>query len=195
MIYLARHGRTAYNHEGRFQGQRDVPLDDTGRTQARQLAELASSHDFAALWASPLSRARETAETVAARIGLPIRFDERLMETDAGDWTGRSFAEIQEQDPDGFAAFVHGDPAFAFPGGESFQEQGDRVMAALAEVEQSTLPALVVCHGVVIRLALSRRRGEPGPGETKIANAALVALDGGLAAIEEPPDATATAPS
>ena len=177
MIYLARHGRTPYNHEGRFQGQGDVPLDEHGREQAAQLAELAARQGFAALWASPLARARETAQIVAARIGLPLREDVRLAETDAGDWTGRLFADVHADDPGAFSAFVRGDPSFAFPGGESFVAQGDRVMAALAEIERGPLPALVVCHGMTIRLALARRRGEPGPGERLIDNGMLVALD------------------
>ncbi|HEY6780286.1 MAG TPA: histidine phosphatase family protein [Thermoleophilaceae bacterium] len=177
MIYLARHGRTPYNHEGRFQGHGDVPLDDLGRAQAAELAELAAGQEFAALWASPLARARETAGIVAARIGLPVREDLRLAETHAGDWTDRLFADVDSEDPDGFRAFVRGEPTFAFPGGESFAAQGDRVMAALAEIERGPLPALVVCHGMTIRLALARRRGEPGPGERLIDNGMLVPLD------------------
>ncbi len=194
MIYLARHGRTPYNDEGRFQGQGDVPLDATGLRQAQELAQRAAGRGFAALWASPLRRARQTAEAVAAATGLEIRFDPRLMETDTGDWTDRSFAEVYAEDPDGFDAWRRGDPAFAFPGGESFQEQGDRVVAALEEVERGPLPALVVCHGVAIRLALARRRGEPGPGPNAVANGALVPLDGDAPA-EAPPSATETAAS
>src|SRR5271167_3505626 len=81
-VYLARHGQTAYNLEGRFQGQLPVPLDDTGRVQAAELAERAVSYGFAALWCSPLLRARETADALSARIGLTPREDARLMETD-----------------------------------------------------------------------------------------------------------------
>ena len=103
--------------------------------------------------------------------------DARLAGADAGDWTDRLFADVLAEDPDGFGAFVRGEPTFAFPGGESFAAQGDRVMAALAEVEQGPLPALVVCHGMTIRLALARRRGEPGPGGRLIDNGMLVALD------------------
>lgn len=195
MIYLARHGRTPYNHEGRFQGQGDVPLDETGLRQARELAENAVPYGFAVIWASPLRRARQTAEAVAARTGLEIRFDDRLMETHTGDWTDRSFADVRAEDPDRFDGWAHGDSGFAFPGGESFQEQGDRVMEAIAEIEQGPQPALVVCHGVTARMALARRRGEPGPVSEGIANGALVPLDGDPAQAEEPPSATETAAS
>jgi broad specificity phosphatase PhoE len=176
-VYLARHGQTAYNHEGRFQGQMEVPLDDTGREQAAELAERAAAHSFAALWCSPLLRARETADIVAARIGLEPVEDARLMETDAGDWTDRSFAEINAHSPEAFAAFVAGHPAFAFPGGESFAEQELRVSAALAHVEEGLLPALVVCHGMVIRAALASRSEQPLTSFQRVPNAALVPLD------------------
>jgi broad specificity phosphatase PhoE len=176
-IYLARHGQTAYNLEGRFQGQLPVPLDDTGRDQAAELAERAAGHDFGALWSSPLLRAHETAQIVAQRIGLSAREDPRLMETDAGDWTDRSFAAVQEQAPDLFAAFLAGDPGFAFPGGESFAQQEVRVGAALDDVEQGDLPALIVCHGMVIRAALSVRADHWIPTGQRVPNGALLPLD------------------
>ncbi|HXC23942.1 MAG TPA: histidine phosphatase family protein, partial [Solirubrobacteraceae bacterium] len=83
-VYLARHGQTAYNLERRFQGHLPVPLDGTGREQAVDLAERAAKGTgdgipFVALWSSPLLRARETADIVAARLGLEPREDPRLM--------------------------------------------------------------------------------------------------------------------
>jgi broad specificity phosphatase PhoE len=191
-VYLARHGQTAYNLEGRFQGQLPVPLDDTGRAQAAELAERAAAGagggtggaggtPFLALWCSPLLRARETADIVAARIGLEPREDPRLMETDAGDWTDRTFAVVQTEAPDAFAAFVSGEPDFAFPGGESFAQQGIRVAAALADVEQGALPALVVCHGGVIRIALFQRAGRRVAMAERVPNGALIPLDPALA--------------
>ena len=93
-------------------------------------------YGFAALWCSPLLRARETADAVAARIGLEPIEDARLMETDAGDWTDRSFADVRAEAPELFDAFAAGEPGFAFPGGESFAEQEVRVEAALDEIER-----------------------------------------------------------
>ncbi len=177
LVYLARHGQTAYNAEGRFQGQQAVPLDDTGRAQAAELAERAAAHDFLALWCSPLLRARETADIVARRIGLEAREDPRLMETDAGDWTNRTFAEVIAREPEQFSAFATADPGFAFPGGESFAEQEQRVAAALVEVEAHELPALVVCHGMVIRAALAVRAGDVPARFERVPNGALIPLD------------------
>jgi len=176
LIWLARHGETPYNAERRFQGQGAVPLSDRGREQASALAEEAARHEFASLWCSPLARARETADVVAARIGLEPIEEPRLMETDAGDWTDRSFAEVQASDPDRFAQFVAGDPTFAFPGGESFAAQQDRVCAALADIRAAGPgPALVVCHRNSMRLALERIRGR-ALGLDEIPNGALVEL-------------------
>ena len=176
-VYLARHGQTAYNLEGRFQGQLPVPLDERGRAQAAELAERAAERGFAVLWSSTLLRARETAEIVAARIGLEPKPDARLVETDAGDWTDRPFGEVQAEAPELFAKFIAGDPTFAFPGGESFAQQEVRVGAALDDVERGALPALVVCHGMVIRAALSGRTGHWLPNGQRVPNGALVPLD------------------
>jgi broad specificity phosphatase PhoE len=181
-VYLARHGQTAYNLEGRFQGQLPVALDDTGILQAHELAERAAEHGFTALWCSPLLRARETAQIVSAEIGLEPKEDARLMETNAGDWTDRPFGEVRAESPELFAKFIAGDPSFAFPGGESFAQQEVRVGAALDDVERGMLPALVVCHGMVIRAALSVRAGEWLPGGQRVANGALVPLDPAAAA-------------
>jgi broad specificity phosphatase PhoE len=126
------------------------------------------------LWSSPLLRARETADIVARRIGLEPREDPRLMETDAGDWTDRFFVDVRAEAPQLFDAFAAAEPGFAFPGGESFSQQEARVAGALDEIERGVLPALVVCHGMVIRAAFMVR------GATRferLPNAALVPLD------------------
>ena len=177
-IHLARHGQTAYNHEGRFQGHLPVPLDATGREQAAALAETAAGVEVVTLWCSPLRRARETVDVVAARIDLEPTEDARFAETDTGDWTGRSFAEVRAEDPDGFARFERSDPSFRYPGGESFAEQSDRVQAGLADLraQAAALPALVVCHRGVIRLALVVEFGDEAAGGREIANASLVTL-------------------
>lgn len=194
-VYLARHGQTAYNLEGRFQGHLPVPLDATGRAQAAELAQRASTYGFRALWCSPLLRARETADVVAGALGLQPREDPRLVETDAGDWTDRSFAEVHAHAPELFAAFVSADPAFAFPGGESFAQQDVRVNEALVEIEAGTLPALVVCHGMVIRAALTHRAGHRAEAFERVPNGALVPLDPAAAEHTDPGGGAATMPS
>jgi broad specificity phosphatase PhoE len=177
VIWLARHGQTAYNHERRFQGHLPVPLDETGREQARALAEAAARRAWGALWCSPLERALQTAKIVGEAIDMQPRLDGRFAETDCGDWTGRTFDEIEAEDPQGFRAFISADPSFAFPGGESFAQQAARVQDGLVDVRAGELPALVVCHRGVMRFALTHARGHE-LSAIEVPNAALVELPG-----------------
>ncbi len=181
-VLLARHGQTDDNLEPiRFQGFRDTPLNDTGRAQARELADrvAAQAEPVGALWASDLSRARETAEIVGARIGLEPRLDSRLREANRGRWEGYTFEEIKRSEPEEFAAWMRGGASWRFPGGESLQEQQDRVMDALADIEAGgELPALAVCHGGAIRVVLCSRdpRGLDAFHTFEVPNVAVVAL-------------------
>jgi broad specificity phosphatase PhoE len=150
-VLLVRHGETDDNAADRFQGQLDTPLNARGREQARTLARELAGEGLRALYSSPLARARETAEIVGARLGLDPVLDPRLMEADSGDWSGRLYAEIIAAQPGAFDAWRAADPAFRFPNGESVAEQAARVAAALADVGGGPLPAVVVCHGGVIR--------------------------------------------
>ena len=177
MILLARHGETAENRERRFQAQKDVPLNDTGREQARALAGQAQDEGLVALYASPLSRARETADIVGDAVGLEPRLDDRLKEVDVGEWQDRLKDDIARDEPDAWAAFMAAGEQWRFPGGESFAEHQERVVAALVDITQRReLPALVVCHRGVIRLALAAAAGDPGAGGREIPNASMVTL-------------------
>jgi broad specificity phosphatase PhoE len=179
VITLARHGETTSNKDRRFQGQLDVELNETGREQARALAEAAKGGGFVALYASPLVRARETAEIVGAVLGLEVRVDERLKEGDVGDWQNRLKADIERDEPEAWAAFRAAGEDFRFPGGESLGEQQQRVIAALVDITQRRdLPALVVCHRGVIRCALAHthNRGLDTYHEWSVPNGELVRL-------------------
>ena len=181
MILLARHGETQENRERRFQGQLDVPLSDTGREQARALADHAAAEDppIVALYTSPLVRASETAEIVGARLGLEPRPDPRLKEVDVGDWEKRLKDDVERDDPDDWAAFMRAGKDFRFPGGESFAEQQERVLAALDDVtRRGELPALLVCHRGVVRCALAHAhgRGLDTYHEWRVPNAELIRL-------------------
>jgi probable phosphoglycerate mutase len=159
-IWLARHGETDANAEGRVQGTIDEPLNDRGREQARALAEEAAGLDLEALYTSHLSRARETAEIVGERLDITPRVDVRFAESWRGDWEGRLIADIRAEDPDAWqrSLSIEPHPEFRFPHGESLEEHAARVEAGLADVRKGPLPALVVCHGGTIRRALAARR-------------------------------------
>jgi broad specificity phosphatase PhoE len=176
VITLARHGETPYNAARRFQGHLPVPLSDRGREQSHELARVAAGREWAALYCSPLVRARQTADIVGAAIGhYPIE-DRRFAETDCGDWTDKPFDEVAAADPERFAAYQRADPAFAFPGGESFAQQQLRVLEGLDAVRDGPLPALVICHRGSIRLALAGHSGDETQRVAEVPNAALVDL-------------------
>ncbi len=179
-ILLARHGETDDNREPiRVQGFSDTPLNDTGRRQAHELGERMRSEGIVSLWASDLSRARETAEIAGAMIGLDPRLDPRLREANRGRWEGRLFVDIEREEPELYAAWRRAGEQFRFPGGESLRDQQDRVSAALADIRATgELPALVVAHGGSIRVMLSSRdpRGLDAFHEFEVPNVAVVRL-------------------
>lgn len=199
MLLLARHGETDDNVPPlRFQGQRDTPLNDKGRAQARELAERVAALDppVASLWCSDLSRARETAEIVGARVGLEPRLDARLREGWRGEWEGFLFDEIAASDPERYAAWRSPDAevGFQFPGGETLAQQQARVLACVREAAETVVrppavasdppagdvtSALLVCHGGSIRTMLCRRdpRGLAAFHTFEVPNVALVPFE------------------
>jgi probable phosphoglycerate mutase len=160
-VLLVRHGETDDNAAARIQGRRDTLLNERGRAQSRALAQRLRGEGLQALYTSPLQRARATAQIVGDVLGLEPVVDGRLMEADAGDWSGRLIADITAAVPDEWKRWRAADPAFRFPGGESVAEQAARVRAALADVARGPVPALVVTHGGAIRAvgALDRTAG------------------------------------
>lgn len=180
MVLLARHGETDDNRPPlRVQGSRDTPLNATGRAQAAELAERLRLDGPARLYSSALARARETAEIVGAVVGLQPVLDERLAEGHRGLWEGRLFEEIERDEPEAFAAWRRAGEGFRFPGGESLREHSDRVEAALDDIRgNGPDPAVVVCHGGSIRVALCARdpRGLEAFHEWEIPNVAVVRL-------------------
>jgi broad specificity phosphatase PhoE len=158
-ILLARHGETDWNRENRFQGHADPPLNERGRAQAGALAERLTSEAVAAIYASPLRRARETAEIIGARIGLSVESVAALREVDVGSWSGLTRAEIEQRFPDGYRRWLGYGPGW--DDGETYEEMGERVLGALGELA-ARHPAeriLVVTHGGPIRAAHAHALG------------------------------------
>ncbi|MCU1632489.1 MAG: Histidine phosphatase family protein [Micrococcaceae bacterium] len=163
-IIFWRHGRTEWNHAGLFQGQEDIDLDDTGRDQAARAAEILMARGPSSIISSDLRRAADTATALAERTGLPVSYDKRLRETDAGQWQGLSFAAIDEQFPDDNAAWRGGDPDVRAGGAENRLEVGERMLAAVTDAVARIAPAetlVVVSHGGSIRAALAALMGLP----------------------------------
>ena len=106
-LLLVRHGETDWNAEGRLQGHTDRPLNDYGRRQAAVLAEELAGREIGAIYASDLARARETAEIVAARIGLPVALDVGLREKNWGSWEGLTPSERDRVEYEGETTESH----------------------------------------------------------------------------------------
>lgn len=151
-LVLVRHGSTEHSAIGRLSGRNDLPLNDAGRAQAAQLAAR-SFDDVRAVVSSPLPRAVQTAEQIAAAVGLSVEIVDDFVETDFGVWEGLTLKEAIETD----GALVgkwHTSPDVSPPGGESFAKVGARVARArddlLARYPDSTV--VVVTHVTPIKL-------------------------------------------
>ena len=151
-ILLARHGETDWNREGRWQGWADPPLNETGREQARQLAEQLRATPFDAVYSSDLRRAHETAVIVAEPHGVPVAADPGLREIDVGSWSGLTRAEIDERFP-----------GTDRPDGETRDAHFARVLHAVERIARahSGERILVVSHGGTMRALRSHASDEP----------------------------------
>lgn len=163
-LVLVRHGRTAWNLEGRAQGHTDVDLDDVGRAQAAAVAPVLARMAPTALWSSDLARARQTAEQVAAATGLTPSYDARLREFDVGERAGLTVAEFAERFPAEHASWKSGHITGLVPGAETPQQVVERVVPALREIWDAT-PAgettVVVAHGAALKVSLVAFLGWP----------------------------------
>jgi broad specificity phosphatase PhoE len=149
-LLLVRHGETDWNADGRLQGQTDRPLSDFGRRQARQLADELAAEELDAIYSSDLVRARETAEMVGQRVGLPIELDPDLREKDWGSWEGLTGVERDRVE------FV----------GESTDAHQERILRALRRISErhpNGGSVLVVTHGGSIRRVQTAALGMARP--------------------------------
>ncbi len=151
-ILLIRHGETAWNRSGRVQGWRDSPLSDFGVVQAQALAARLAGDRIDRLISSDLGRARETAAPIASRLGISIDLDPGLRERNYGIFEGRTYGEIERDDPEAYGFLVRRDPAYVIPQGESDAAFGIRVIRALERIATAYPGShlAVVTHGGVL---------------------------------------------
>jgi broad specificity phosphatase PhoE len=189
-LLLVRHGETDWNRDGRWQGHSDTHLNEVGREQARRVA--AELRDVDVVYASDLARARETAEIVAAEIGLPVQFDPRLRERSFGAWEGLTAAEIETAFAEAHGRWLAGDGAGA-DDAEPFAAFGARVTSFLEDVleRHPDETVLVVAHGGSIRVIHALASGldyvrdhRSIPGVANCVVARYAAGDGKLAPID-----------
>jgi probable phosphoglycerate mutase len=162
LLYCIRHGETTYNAEGRIQGRLDTHLSPLGKKQTEAVARALRNEPIEVVYASPLTRAVETARPLAAALGKPLKTDDRLMELNAGVFQTLLPAEMAERYPEATARWQSHDPDFQIPGGESRRQLMQRGGEALDEILRADHDvAAVVAHGGLLTAAFKQLLGIP----------------------------------
>ncbi len=178
-IIAVRHGETAWNVETRIQGQLDIGLNEKGRWQAQQAARALAEERLDAVYSSDLSRALDTAQTIAAQAAppLPVQRHTGLRERAFGKFEGQTYAAIEAQWPDESRLWRIRDPHFAPVGGESPVQVMERVSAAVEAIASNhpNQQILLVAHGGVLDMLyrLATRQSVSAPRTWELGNAAI----------------------
>ncbi|HJS39518.1 MAG TPA: histidine phosphatase family protein [Burkholderiales bacterium] len=160
-ICMVRHGETAWNAEGRVQGQTDVPLSAVGEAQARAVRAALAGLRFDALYASDLARVRQTAAPSASALGLEPRLDARLRERHYGKFETLTYAEAKARLPQDYARFRDKDPDYDFGSGERLRDFHARAIACVGEIaaRHAGGTVLVFTHGGVLEMVYRHAHG------------------------------------
>jgi alpha-ribazole phosphatase len=163
-LLLARHGQSVSNAVRRFQGVQDVALSELGERQAEALGRAIRLRRIAAVYTSPLERARRTAEIAVGGLGVPLKAIDDLRELSLGEWEGRTVEEIRALPGDPYDRWVRDPVACLPPGAEPLPAVQARVVSAIADIvaaHPNGQQVLVVCHGGVISAYLAHCLGLP----------------------------------
>ena len=156
-LYLARHGETDENARRAYVGWQNPPLNQQGHAQATALITQLQTEPIAAIYASDLTRARQTVQPIATARNLPVQTDSRWRELHFGRWEGLTFAEIDAVEREWLERWLSNPEAVAPPGGETLAQLRSRILQALPQTEN----ALVVTHGGPIRALIAHLTGRP----------------------------------
>lgn len=178
-FYLIRHGQTEWNIKGKIQGKTDIPLNETGFYQAKLLADAMEHKEAAAIYASPLKRAYETACVMAERMKLPVIPIEELREVDFGLWEGLSWREIQAEYPGDFERWDLNPVEHTPTGGETKEESRSRCKAAMERIlSEKEQDVVIVAHGgILVFVADYLLRAQQEKNEVIVKNASITAVD------------------
>lgn len=160
ILYVARHGETDFNREGRYQGQLESSLTAEGMQQAQALAQALRRENIARVVSSPLGRCVKTAQAVADARGVPVETDARLLEIHHGSWQGRLRGEIERAEPQLIDTWRHSPGDVRFEGGESLADVAARFESFAATLDGNT-DVVLVTHDVLVRLAILRAANRP----------------------------------
>ena len=161
-VFLIRHGVTAWHAEGRVLGQRDIPLSDAGITQAEEAAVQLRGLKMSEVLSSPLQRAIQTAEIIGQEAGIEVARDPRLIDLQAGKWTGMTYADVAKNEE--YQRFLQQPASERIPGGESLEDVRRRAVAAIDQAlrDNATGDALaIVTHAGIIRVLITHYMGSP----------------------------------
>lgn len=159
-VALVRHGQTAWNRDDRFRGRIEMELTELGLAQAEAAADCLAALPIAAVYASPLRRAVQTAQAIAVRHGLAVATVDGLVDVDYGGWVGLSAAEAAAQYPEAWQLWLHQPQDLCFPGGECIRDVRQRAVAAVESlaarhrgqtivlVSHRVICVLLACHSL-----------------------------------------------
>jgi broad specificity phosphatase PhoE len=156
LTYLARHGETASNVLRCYAGSSAEPLTPLGQTQVRSLAARLGHYGISEIWTSEVARARQSAEIVAAALGVGVRADARLNEMRMGPWEGLTEDEVAVRYPDDYQTWLTSPDRLRLPGRETLETLADRVMEAVRDAVQTPRTVLLMTHVAPIRVAALR---------------------------------------
>lgn len=169
-VIMVRHGETVSNRAGECQGWLDSPLTDMGRQQAQEVAELLKGHPVARIVASPLQRARHTAEAIARHHGVPVELDDDLRELHHGRLEGVPFLELDDHVPGIRTLWREAPQHIAMPEGETLYQLRDRAMGAFRQATDEYLETqrnggphghlVLVAHALTIGTIVCTLKGE-----------------------------------
>lgn len=157
-MYLVRHGETDWNLANKIQGSTDIPLNENGRQQARELAEKLAGMDkqVACIYTSGLQRALETAQIIGNRLGMEPVVSPGLKEICMGEWEGLTWKQVRESDSESYQQWYNNRRYTVPPQGESYEQLLQRLMPVLRQMmSESTGDVLVVTHSAVIMTLMS----------------------------------------
>lgn len=183
VLWLIRHGQTEWNSEGRWQGQANIPLDETGRQQARALGEDLRGQDFDAVFSSDLQRAYDTAAAFAEVSGNKILVDSDLREICIGEWEGLRIEEILKRFPDEWQAYHQDANWRSPPGGETLLDLARRLSHVVNNIfgkyrdGQVALVAHKVAIACIISLATEQRLSSVWDMEIEPATPIIIEID------------------
>ena len=160
-LFLVRHGQSEWKAAGRIQAQIDIQLDETGCRQAELIADRLAAEPVAAVYSSPLLRAKSTAEAIADRFHLPVQLDLRLMEYDFGVISGSTWHEVVENHPEFASRWLEDPWAVPVADSEGRVNFAARVMSAMQDIlaQHPAEQVVVVAHGGTFGVYLTAMLG------------------------------------